>query len=102
MEQKEKKSEARKLLKECFSVLYPYFLLSLIPFEIWKHIMNVANLKSIIFLSQTCWGFRLLFENLQETNVCIATRFRKEGQILLAKKSLKKCANNGNGIGKEL
>jgi len=102
MEQKQKilkiKTEARKLLRECFYIDNPFMLLSLIPFEIWKHIMNVANLKSIVFLSQTCWGFHLLFENLQETNVTIATRLRKEGQIPLALKSLQKCANNGNGI----
>ena len=89
MEQKQKilkiKTEARKLLRECFYIDNPFILLSLIPFEIWKYIMNVANLKSIIFLSQTCWGFNLLFEILQDNDVSIATRFRKEGQIPLGK-----------------
>jgi len=95
MEQKEKKlqvfktkTEARKLLKECFYINNPFILLSFIPFEIWKHIMNVVavvDLKSIVFLSQTCRGFNLLFENLQENDVSIATRFRKEGQIILGK-----------------
>jgi len=106
MEQKEKKiqvfktkTEARKLLRECFSP--PFILLALIPFEIWKHIMNVVavvDLKSVVFLSQTCLGFHLLFENLQENDVSIATRFRKKGQIPLAKKSFLKCAINGNDI----
>jgi len=83
MEQIQKKSNKTEALRECFSP--PFILLALIPFEIWKHIMNGADLKSIVFLSQTCWGFHLLFEDLQETNVTIATRFRKEGQIPLGK-----------------
>ena len=92
----------RNQLRKCFildvAIANPYWLLSLIPFEIWKHIMNISNLQCIVFLAQTCRGFHLLFENLQKNDVSIATRFRKEGQISLAKKSLQKCANNGNGV----
>ena len=88
MEKEQKKSDQRirHLLKNCFSNVNPFILLSFIPFEIWKHIMlRVANLKSIVSLSQTCQGFKELFEILQENEVSIATRLIKKGQISLGK-----------------
>ena len=81
--QKKRKIEARNLLRTCF--IDAFFLLSLIPFEIWKHIMNISDLKSIVFLSQTCWAFSLMFDDLQTNKFSIATRFRRNNQIPLGK-----------------
>ena len=78
-------AQTRKLLRKCFSSDNSFLWLSFIPFEIWKYIMNISDIQSIVFLLQTCKGFNLLFENLQENDVSIATRFRKEGQIILGK-----------------
>jgi len=81
-----KKSEAiRSIFRKCFIIEIHFFLLSLIPFEIWKHIMNISDIKGIVFLSQTCWAFNRTFEYLQENDVSIATRFRRKDQIQLGK-----------------
>ena len=69
------------------------------PLDIWRCIMIRSDLKSITFLSQTCWDLKNLFEYFQKNDIKLATRFRIEGQLSLALKSLQKCADNGNAIG---
>ena len=76
----------RALLRECFSSINPFWLLSLIPFEIWQYIMNKLDVHSIVLLSQTCKGFNKLFEHLQMSDVSIATRFKRENQNAIGKK----------------
>lgn len=91
---KSRKSEARSLFKNCFKS--GFFLQ--VPFEIWKNVIFVADLKSIGLLSQTCWGFKELIENVRESNIVVALRYRREGQIPHALKCLQRCAYFGNSF----
>lgn len=89
-----RKNEARGLLKNCFRTM----LFSIVPFEIWKDIVCYADAKSILKLSQTCWGFRALLEIVRDLYFEIALRYRREDQIPLALKCLQRCADCGNTL----
>lgn len=98
MEQEQKKprlsrkNEARRLLKGCFEDT----LFSFVPFEIWRDIVLKLDLKSMTKVAQTCWGFKELVDNAGENDFDLALGFRKEGQIEIALRYLKLCANHGN------
>lgn len=89
-----RKNEARSLLRKCFK----NNIFSFVPFEIWKEIVSFAEARTICFLTKTCWGFKELVENIGENNFKLALLFRKESQIILAKKYLLLSANNRNPI----
>lgn len=91
----QKSSDRRRLLKICFVNKN----LSLVPYEIWRDFI-VCNVDSstISLLSQTCWGFRELTEDIWNIYLNFAMKKRKEGILDLAVASLKKSAYFGNPI----
>ena len=87
----------RGLLKKCFSSANPFFLLSFIPFEIWRdNIISKADDRGVICISQTCKGFKWLVDNLRERLLEHALKYRREDQIPQARDTIQRCAAIGN------
>ena len=90
-------SEMRGLLKKCFSSANPFFLLSFIPFEIWRdNIISKADDRGVICISQTCKGFKWLVDNLRERLLEHALKYRRDDQIPQARDTILRCAAIGN------
>lgn len=89
---KSRKNEARALLRNCFG----NNLFSFVPFEVWRNIVFEADESAIVRVSQTCWGFRELVDNLRELLLEYALKYRRADKIPMAKNLIMRCANIGS------
>lgn len=81
----------RRLLRMCFRNVAP----AQVPLEIWWDIVLGTELPAMTLLAQTCKGFWELVDEIRRRNIKIALEYRRMGQIPLAKKCLKMCADHG-------
>ena len=86
----------RKSLRKCFR----NNIFSLVPYEIWRDLIvsYSGDVRIILLLSQTCRGFNNLVDDIGKTNINLALLLRREGQIPLALKYLRKCVDNGDSL----
>lgn len=88
-----KKNEVRGLLKNCFKDK----IFSFVPFEIWIDVLCKAN-RSLVVISQTCWGFREASEIVRNMMLELAFLYRKENQIFTSSIWLQGAAECGSAL----
>lgn len=90
-----KQKTLRTRLRDCFGK--PSLPQSHVPLDIWKHILQTADIQSMGKMAQTSKAFEeVVREKIRTNNWELALRYRKEGQIRLAKWCLKSCVKHGH------
>lgn len=85
-----------KKLRTRFKNSFANPLLKLIPYEIWQMIITMCHLRIVGNLTQLCKSFGEFVEEYRMSTFTIALAYRKECQIALAEKYLRKFAKNNN------
>lgn len=90
-----KQKSLRTVLRECFGgIELPQ---SLVPLDIWKHILQTTDIQSMSCMAQTSKAFeKVVWEKIRTNNLALARRYKKEGQIRLALWCLRSCVDHGN------
>lgn len=95
MEEGQKRQKSlRSRFRECFKPGVPQ---SLVPLDIWKHILLNTDPQSLGGMAQTSKAFEeVVREDIRVNNYPLARQYRKEGQIGLALTCLKSCVDHNH------